>query len=98
MNLMVNNIRQMRECLGLTQTALSHEVGISRNALMAIESGKSMPRLNIAYKIAKVFGCLVYDLWRDVEFNPPCDIAFCGFYFDDNLGDFDDLEEPEVIK
>lgn len=52
---MKNNVKQFREILGLTQEQLGELVGVSRQAIIAIETGKFEPSIWLAYDIAKVF-------------------------------------------
>ncbi len=47
------HIRVLREPLGLTQGALAEQIGISRQALAAIELGKSMPSVTVALRLAE---------------------------------------------
>lgn len=50
-----NKLKQLREDLGLTQEQLGELVGVSRQAINAIETGKFEPSIWLAYDIAKVF-------------------------------------------
>lgn len=52
---MKNKIRQFREYLGITQEQLGELVGVSRQAINAIETEKFEPSIWLAYDIAKVF-------------------------------------------
>lgn len=52
---MKNKIKQLRELLGLTQEQLGVMVGVSRQAINAIETGKYEPSIWLAYDIATVF-------------------------------------------
>lgn len=52
---MKNRIKQFREHLGLTQEKLGKLVGVSRQAINAIETEKFEPSIWLAYDIAKVF-------------------------------------------
>ncbi|ACA55971.1 helix-turn-helix transcriptional regulator [Clostridium botulinum] len=52
---MKNKLKQFREDLGLTQEQLGELVGVSRQAINAIETGKFEPSIWLAYDIAKVF-------------------------------------------
>ncbi|WP_234122698.1 helix-turn-helix transcriptional regulator [Clostridium hydrogenum] len=52
---MKNKIKQIREYLGLTQEQLGELVGVSRQAINAIETEKFEPSIWLAYDIAKVF-------------------------------------------
>ena len=52
---MKNKIKQLREHLGLTQEQLGALVGVSRQAINAIETEKYEPSIWLAYDIAQVF-------------------------------------------
>ncbi|GAA0825027.1 helix-turn-helix transcriptional regulator [Clostridium tertium] len=52
---MKNKLKQFRETLGLTQEQLGKLVGVSRQAINAIETEKFEPSIWLAYDIAKVF-------------------------------------------
>lgn len=53
---MKNQIRQLREERGMTQEQLGERVGVSRQAVNAIETGKYEPSIWLAHDIALVFG------------------------------------------
>ena len=53
--IMKNKLRQFREDLGLTQEQLGELVGVSRQAINAIETEKFEPSIWLAYDIAKIF-------------------------------------------
>lgn len=52
-----NNIRRLRfEADEMTQAELAAQVGVTRQTLLAIEAAKYSPSLELAFKIAVVFG------------------------------------------
>lgn len=52
-----NNIRRLRfEADEMTQAELAAQVGVTRQTLLAIEAAKYSPSLELAFKIARVFG------------------------------------------
>lgn len=52
-----NNIRRLRFFADeMTQQQLAEKAGISRQTVMAVEAGKYSPSLELAYRIADVFG------------------------------------------
>lgn len=55
--------RWLREQAGLSQAALAREAGLSRQALAAIESGRSLPGVDVALRLAAVLHCQVEDLF-----------------------------------
>lgn len=52
---MKNRIRALREAVGITQEQLGEMVGVSRQAINAIETEKNEPSIWLAYDIARVF-------------------------------------------
>ena len=66
---MKNKIKQFREDLGLTQEQLGKIVGVSRQAINAIETEKFEPSIWLAYDIAKVFQSKIEEvfLFEDSE-------------------------------
>lgn len=52
-----NNIRVLRfHASEMTQQALAEGVGVTRQTIIAIEQGKYSPSLEVAFRIAGVFG------------------------------------------
>ena len=52
-----NRIRELRAAHGeMTQQALADTVGVTRQTVNAIELGKYSPTLEMAFRIAAVFG------------------------------------------
>lgn len=52
-----NRIRSLRESHGpMSQAALGEAVGVTRQTVIAIEQGKYSPSLETAFRIARVFG------------------------------------------
>ena len=52
---MKNELRSLRAARGWTQAELGDRVGVSRQAIIAIETGKFDPSLPLAIRIARVF-------------------------------------------
>lgn len=61
---MISTVEVQRKRMGLTQTALSNKVGISRRALSSIEKSTSIPSVDIALKLAATLNTTVEDLFR----------------------------------
>lgn len=52
-----NNIRTLRfHAAEMTQQALAEKIGVTRQTVIAIEQGKYSPSLEVAFRIAGVFG------------------------------------------
>lgn len=60
---MKNRIKEFRESLGLTQEQLGELVGVSRQAINAIETEKFEPSIWLAYDISKVFHRSIEDIF-----------------------------------
>jgi len=43
----------------MTQTQLADAVGVSRQTISSLEAGRYAPSLELGMKIARVFGCIV---------------------------------------
>ena len=52
---MKNTIREARTERGLSQGALATELGVSRQTINAIETGRYMPSLPLAFAFARFF-------------------------------------------
>jgi len=59
-----NNIRKLRFNNGeMTQEQLAEKAGVTRQTIIAIEGGKYAPSLELAFKIALVFGVPLQDVF-----------------------------------
>ncbi|MDE0037163.1 MAG: helix-turn-helix transcriptional regulator [Gammaproteobacteria bacterium] len=62
-----NQIRTLRFHHGeMTQQQLADEVGVTRQTVNAIEGGKYSPSLEVAFRIAHVFGKPLEDVFQFV--------------------------------
>jgi putative transcriptional regulator len=52
---MKNVVRSLREERGWTQVALADQLGVSRQTVNALETGKYDPSLPLAFRISSVF-------------------------------------------
>jgi DNA-binding XRE family transcriptional regulator len=60
-----NKVKGLRVLNGdLTQQQLADLIGCSRQTIHSIESGKFVPSVELALKIAKALGCKVEDLFQ----------------------------------
>ncbi|REK71551.1 helix-turn-helix transcriptional regulator [Paenibacillus paeoniae] len=60
---MKNHIRTLRNEHGMTQEQLGEIVGVSRQSVIAIETMKYNPSLELAYKIAKAFNMQIEEVF-----------------------------------
>ena len=58
-----NFVKQCRKKEGLTQEALAQAVGIGRSTVSEIESGRRVPGVDVAIRIARVLSCTVEELF-----------------------------------
>jgi putative transcriptional regulator len=62
-----NRVRELRdEAGGMSQAALADAIGVTRQTIIAIEQGRYSPSLESAFRISRVFGVGVEDVfgWR----------------------------------
>ena len=60
-----NNIRRLRFFANeMTQQDLAEKVGVTRQTILAIESGKYSPTLELAFRIADVFGVGIGEVFQ----------------------------------
>jgi len=60
-----NQIRRFRFENGeMTQEELADKAGVTRQTIIAIEAGKYAPSLPLAFRIARVFGVNVEDVFQ----------------------------------
>ena len=61
----INNIRKLRFFANeMTQLELAEQVGASRQTIVALEAGKYTPSLELAFRIADVFGVPVGKVFK----------------------------------
>lgn len=60
---MKNRLKELRELLGLTQEQLGELVGVSRQAINAIETEKYEPSIWLAYDICKIFNSSIEEVF-----------------------------------
>lgn len=62
---MTNEMRQLREGLGLSQGQLAEALRVSRQTVNAIETGRYLPSLPLAFTIARFFGRHIEEIFHD---------------------------------
>jgi putative transcriptional regulator len=62
---MQNDVRRLREDRDLSQGDLARHLGVSRQTVNAIETGKYLPSLPLAFAIGRFFGKAVEEVFRD---------------------------------
>lgn len=62
---MTNDIRPLRQSHGLSQGQLAQELGVSRQTINAIETGRYMPSLPLAFAVARFFNRRIEEVFHD---------------------------------
>ncbi|GGR73046.1 MULTISPECIES: helix-turn-helix transcriptional regulator [Micromonospora] len=63
-----NNIRALRFAHDeMTQAELAERIGVTRQTVIAIEQGRYSPSLEMAFRIARVFGVRLDDVFQYPE-------------------------------
>ena len=66
---MENRLEKMRAQMGLTQQDLADRVSVSRQTIISLERGRYNPSIILAFRLARVFGVTVEDLFIYSEEN-----------------------------
>lgn len=68
---MRNRIEERRKAHSMTQQQLALRLGVSRQTIISLETGKYNPSLVLAHQIAKVFSMTIEELFLfEEESNP----------------------------
>lgn len=62
---MKNRIAELRAERAWTQADLAQRIGVSRQSINAIETGKFDPSLPVAFRLAKLFSLTIEDIFTD---------------------------------
>lgn len=62
---MENSVSERRRDRGWSQQRLADELGVSRQTIISIERGRFDPSLPLAFRLARVFGCAIEDIFFD---------------------------------
>ena len=60
---MKNRIEVIRKERGIRQDEFARLMGVSRQTISSLETGKYNPSINLAYKIAKYFGMTIEEVF-----------------------------------
>ena len=73
---MKNRLRVLRAERDWTQADLAGKLDVSRQTVNALETGKYDPSLPLAFRIAKLFGVRIEDVFRpDEEGGPEANVS-----------------------
>ncbi len=67
LDIMKNSLRDRRTQRGLSQSELAAGLGVSRQTVIAIESGRYSPSLPLAFRIARYFDVTVETMFDPEE-------------------------------
>lgn len=62
---MTNRLRELRLERGWSQADLAERLGVSRQSVNAIETGKFDPSLPLAFKVARLFGLAIEGIFLE---------------------------------
>ena len=62
---MTNQLRELRAGKGWSQGELAQRLGVSRQTINAIETGKYDPSLPLAFRIARLFERPIEEIFRE---------------------------------
>lgn len=62
---MINRLRELRAERNWSQADLAGRLGVSRQSVNAIETGKYDPSLPLAFRIARIFGQPIEAIFRE---------------------------------
>ena len=66
---MNNRLRVLRAERGWSQAELGGRIGVSRQAVNAIETGKHDPSLPLAFRLARLFELRIEEIFNDGDGN-----------------------------
>ncbi|MEH2423637.1 MAG: substrate-binding domain-containing protein [Nostoc sp.] len=66
-----NNLKALRNRLGISQQELANIAGVTRQTIGAVETGQCAPSVTISLRLAKALGCQVEDLFWLTEEDLP---------------------------
>ncbi len=61
---MRNEIRRLREERSLSQAALGTDLGVSRQTINSLETGRYDPSLPLAFTVARYFGLSIEEIFH----------------------------------
>lgn len=60
---MKHYIKELRTSFGWTQEQFSEKLGVSRQSVISIENGRYNPSLELAFRISKLFGKKIEEIF-----------------------------------
>ena len=68
---MKNRISELRKIKHLTQQDLASLLGVTRQTIISLESGRYNPSITLAFKLARTFGMYIEDIFIFEEDDEP---------------------------
>lgn len=60
----INKLKIYRTQVNFTQEELANRAGVTRQTIIAIEKGKYIPSLELAFKLAKIFKVKIEEMFK----------------------------------
>ena len=60
---MKNRIEEIRKARGIRQDEFARQMGVSRQTISSLETGRYNPSIFLAYKIARFFGMTIEEVF-----------------------------------
>ncbi|TRO52516.1 transcriptional regulator [Candidatus Bathyarchaeota archaeon] len=64
---MENTLKVLRAVKGVTQEQLAEDLGVTRQTIHAVESGKYNPSIDLAFKLAHYFDTTIEEIFQYEE-------------------------------
>ena len=64
---MKNRLEELRRARDMRQEDLAQALGVSRQTVISLEKGKYNPSLALAFKLARVFGLPIEEIFDDSD-------------------------------
>lgn len=64
---MKNQLKVLRAQKSLTQEQLADQLGVTRQTIISIESGRYLPSLPLAFKLARIFQTKIESIFNSEE-------------------------------
>ena len=61
----MSKLEKLRKDKGMTQATLAKSLGVDQSAVCLWEKGKTLPRADVAIRLANLLGCTLDDIYRN---------------------------------
>jgi len=66
-NTVICNLKALRQAKGWSQSQIAEMIGVKRQAVYDMETGRYMPNTGVALRLAKCLGCRVEDIFSEIS-------------------------------